>query len=102
MITKALTTQQSQCKRNRSRSESGERAGKKGEDGKFTLLVEKSEKSNEFGVTVKETDTEYPVITAVQKGKFRVVLTFYVLSWLFVFFVLTFFSIAFIICPLRL
>ena len=72
MITKALTTQQSQCKRNRSRSESGERAGKKGEDGKFTLLVEKSEKSNEFGVTVKETDTEYPVITAVQKGKFEV------------------------------
>ena len=72
VITKALTTQQSQCKRNRSRSESGERAGKKGEDGKFTLLVEKSEKSNEFGVTVKDTDTEYPVITAVQKGKFEV------------------------------
>ena len=96
MITKALTTQQSQCKRNRSRSESGERAGKKGEDGKFTLLVEKSEKSNEFGVTVKETDTEYPVITAVQKGKF------WVCRHCFVYFVLTFFSLVFIICPLSL
>ena len=79
-----LTTQQSQCKRNRSRSESGEKAGRKesGEDGKFTLLVEKSEKSNEFGVTVKETDTNYPVITAVQRGKLvrlalaRITLTF--------------------------
>ncbi|KAL5269478.1 hypothetical protein ACHWQZ_G003087 [Mnemiopsis leidyi] len=58
------------CKRNRSRSESGEKAGKRGEDGKFTLLVEKSEKSNDFGVTVKETDTEYPVITAVQKDSY--------------------------------
>ena len=31
--------------------------------------MEKSEKSNEFGVTVKETDTNYPIITAVQKGE---------------------------------
>jgi len=60
------------CKRNRSRSESGERAGRKGsaEDGKFTLLVENTEKSNEFGVTVKETDTNYPIITAVQKDTY--------------------------------
>jgi len=60
------------CKRNRSRSESGEKAGRRGsgEDGKFTLLVEKSEKSNEFGVTVKETDTNYPIITAVQKDTY--------------------------------
>ena len=64
-----MTTQQSQCKRNRSRSETEDKGPE--EDGKFTLLVEKSEKSNEFGVTIKETDTNYPIITAVQKGKLQ-------------------------------
>ena len=37
-------------------------------DGKFTLLVEKSEESNDFGVTIKETDEGYPLITAVKHG----------------------------------
>ncbi|XP_063683125.1 uncharacterized protein LOC134817759 isoform X2 [Bolinopsis microptera] len=60
------------CKRNRSRAESEDKPGRPGseEDGKFTLLVEKSEKSNEFGVTIKETDTNYPIITAVQKDSY--------------------------------
>ena len=38
--------------------------------GKFTLLVEKDEQSNEFGLTIKETETGYPVITSVKPGHY--------------------------------
>eukprot|EP00116_Pleurobrachia_bachei_P010337 sb/3470599/ len=55
------------CNRSRAKSES---ALKKPEDGNFTLLLERSDKGKEFGISIKESDTGYPLITHVIKGSY--------------------------------